>query len=115
MNGPGAGGDGLVAVSIACGSGVAAVQLAEALVEQRLVAGAQHWPMRSTYRWNCAIENAEEQMLTAKTTAAMLPQLEALVRSLHCYDVPEIIAVPLSWASADYARWLRENVGPASG
>jgi periplasmic divalent cation tolerance protein len=106
--------DSLVAVSIACESEAAAARLAAALVEHRLVACAQCWPMRSTYRWQGAIENADEHMLTAKTTAAMLPGVEALVRSLHSYDVPEIIAVPLCWASADYARWVRESVGPAA-
>jgi periplasmic divalent cation tolerance protein len=116
MSGPGATDDNsLVAVSIACESEAAAGQLAAALVEQRLVACAQSWPMRSTYRWEGVVESAAEQMLTAKTTAAMLPGVEVLVRSLHSYEVPEIVAVPLSWVSPDYARWVRESVGPAGG
>lgn len=106
--------DSLVAVSIASESEAAAARLAAALVEQRLVACAQSWPMRSTYRWQGAIESAGEFMLTAKTTVAMLPAVEALVRSLHAYDVPEIIAAPLCWASADYAQWVRNSVGPVA-
>ena len=106
--------DSLVAVSIACEGEAAAVRLAAALVEQRLAACAQCWPMRSTYRWQGAVESADEFMLMAKTTMAMLPEVEALVRSRHSYEVPEIIAAPVSWASADYARWVRESVGPAS-
>jgi periplasmic divalent cation tolerance protein len=103
--------DGLVTVSIACESGEAATQLAAALVEGRVAACAQTWPMRSTYRWEDSVERAEEHMLWAKTTQAMLPALEALVRAKHSYDVPEIMATPVTWASADYAQWVRESVG----
>ncbi|HEV7275187.1 MAG TPA: divalent-cation tolerance protein CutA [Devosiaceae bacterium] len=113
MNGPGASEESLVAVSIACESEAAAGQLAAALVEQRLVACAQSWPMRSTYRWQGTIEGAAEHMLTAKTTAALLPDVEALVRSLHSYEVPEIVAQALSWASEPYAQWVRESVRTA--
>ena len=103
----------LVVVSVSFGTAEDAAAAATALVEQRLVACAQSWPMRSSYRWQGAVEHADEQLLTAKTTAAMLPAVEAAVRALHSYDVPEMIAVPVAWASADYAAWVRESVGPA--
>ena len=104
--------DQLVAVTVTFGSAEEAEAVAAELVEARLAACAQVWPIRSTYRWQDKIEQAEEHRLEAKTTAAVLPALEARVRERHSYDLPEIIALPVAHAGADYARWVRESVSP---
>ena len=100
----------MVVVSVACGSDDEAGRLARLLVEHRLAACVQSHAMTSTYRWDDKIETAPEIMLTIKTLAGRLPALERLVRAYHSYDVPEIIAVPMVWASDRYARWLRDSV-----
>src|SRR5690606_6616643 len=105
-----AGADQLVAVTITFGSAEEAEAIASELVGRRLAACAQVWPIRSTYRWQDKIEQTGEHRLEAKTVAAALPALEAYVRERHSYDVPEIIAVPVVHASADYGRWVRECV-----
>lgn len=105
-----AGADQLVAVTVTFGNAEEAEAVASELVEARLAACAQVWPIRSIYRWQDKVERAQEHRLEAKTTAAALPALEARVRERHSYDVPEIIAVPVVHASADYARWVRESV-----
>ena len=101
-----------VSVSVACASDVEAQTIAKALVEDRLAACVQSHPITSTYRWQGAIETAPEVMLTAKTRMDKLPALEARVRELHSYDVPEIIAQPVVWASEPYAQWLHDSLGP---
>lgn len=98
----------IVAASIACASGAEAQAIARALVENRLAACAQSSGVTSTYRWQGAVETAPEVLLTAKTRIDKLDALEACVRALHSYEVPEIIAVPVVWASESYARWLDE-------
>lgn len=105
-----AGADQLVAVTVTFGSAEEAEAVASELVGRRLAACAQVWPIRSTYRWQDEIERAGEHRLEAKTVAAALPALDAFVRERHSYDVPEIIAMPVVHASADYARWVRECV-----
>jgi periplasmic divalent cation tolerance protein len=100
----------LVTVTITFGSAEEAERMAAALVEARLAACAQVWPITSTYRWLGEVERASEHRLEAKTVAAALPRLEAFVRERHSYDVPEIIAHTTSFASEAYAQWLRENV-----
>jgi uncharacterized protein involved in tolerance to divalent cations len=100
----------LLTVSIACASDTEAQALARLLVEQRLAACCQTHPITSTYRWQGAIETAPEVMLTAKTLTVKLPALQAAVKANHSYDVPEILAVPVVWASTDYAQWLRESL-----
>jgi uncharacterized protein involved in tolerance to divalent cations len=100
----------LLIVSVTCGSGGDALKLAMLLVERKLAACCQTYPITSTYRWQGKIETAQEVMLTAKTLAEKLPALETLVKQHHSYDVPEIIATPVAYASADYAQWLRESL-----
>ena len=97
----------LILVSIACGTDAEAQALARGLVEQRLAACCQTHPIQSTYRWQGAIEAAPEVMLTAKTVAAKFQVLEAYVRQHHSYDVPEIVATPVTCVSDAYAAWLR--------
>jgi len=100
----------MVVVSVACGSENEANNLARLLIEQRLAACVQSHAIVSTYRWQGKVEAAPEIMLTIKTLGSKLEELEVLVKAHHSYDVPEIIAVPMVWASEDYARWLRESL-----
>lgn len=102
----------LVTVSISFGNAEEAAAVARELVDRRLAACAQFWPMRSVYRWEGQVEEAEEYMLAAKTVAGLLPDIDALVRGRHTYEVPEIIAHPMLWASEPYARWVQESVSP---
>ena len=102
----------IVTVSIACGSEAEAQTIASALVEARLAACVQSHAITSTYRWQGAVETAPEVMLIAKSHLDKLPALEARVRELHGYAVPEIIAQPVVWASEAYARWLNESLAP---
>jgi periplasmic divalent cation tolerance protein len=100
----------LIVVSVACGSDEEAQNLARQLVEHGVAACVQSHAIVSTYRWEGKVETSPEIMLTIKTRASKLSALESIVKSHHSYDVPEIIAVPVVWASEDYARWLRDSV-----
>lgn len=100
----------LLVVSIVCAFDTEAQALARLLVEQKLAACCQTHPIQSIYRWQGEVETASETMLTAKTLAEKLPALEAVVKASHSYDVPGILAVPVAWASADYAQWLRDSL-----
>jgi periplasmic divalent cation tolerance protein len=100
----------MVVVSVACGSEDEANNLARLLIEQRLAACVQSHAINSIYRWEGKVETSPEVMLTIKTMASKLTELGAVVKSHHGYDVPEIIAVPVVWASEDYARWLRDSM-----
>jgi periplasmic divalent cation tolerance protein len=84
-----------------------AERLAAALVEQKLAACASvHAECQSIYRWQGAVESASEVPLQLKTTAARYPALEAAIRAAHPYDVPEIIALPISHGLHAYLSWL---------
>lgn len=81
--------------------------LAEMLVEQRLAACVNILaPCRSLYRWQGKIEETQEVPLLIKTSAARYPELEAAIRAAHPYELPEIVALPLTRALPEYLAWV---------
>jgi periplasmic divalent cation tolerance protein len=97
-----------------CPSEEIAERIAAALVENRLAACVnQLAPARSTYRWQGKVERETEVPLLIKTTRVRYPDVEAAIRALHPYSVPEIIALPIVVGYAPYLRWIDEST--ASG
>ncbi len=82
--------------------------LARAVVEARLGACVQVQPIRSYYTWKDETRADAEQLLTIKTRWDCYQQLESLLRAQHPYDVPEIIALPITHGSAAYFAWIDE-------
>ena len=81
--------------------------LATTLVSARLAACVNMLgPCRSVYRWQGAIESAQEVPLLIKTTAQRYADLEAAIRAAHPYELPEIIAVPIAHGLPDYLDWV---------
>lgn len=90
-------------------------RLARTLVERRLAACVNILaPCRSVYRWQGALESAEEHPLLIKTTADRYAALEEAIRGLHPYELPEIVAVPLSAGLGDYLAWVAAETRPAA-
>jgi periplasmic divalent cation tolerance protein len=88
-------------------------RIASTVVDARLAACAQViGPLTSTYQWQGRMETAEEWYCFLKTTEEKLPALEARLRELHPYEVPEIIAVPIAGGDPAYLRWIRNSVEP---
>jgi periplasmic divalent cation tolerance protein len=89
-------------------------RIARALVEERLAACVTALgPARSVYRWEGAVETAEERPLLVKTTAACWPALRERLRALHPYDLPEILAMPVADGCSDYLGWIRDSTRDA--
>ncbi len=88
--------------------------LAGTLIEQRLAACVNILaPCRSVFRWEAAIEDAQEWPMLIKTTAERYPALEAAIRAQHPYELPEIVAVPVSMGLAGYLDWVGAETAPA--
>ena len=100
-------------VLMTAGSREEAVRLADILVVARLAACVQILPeIESVYHWEGNVERAPEVLLLAKTTLSNFAALESAVRALHSYEIPEIIALPITAASAPYLAWLTASVIP---
>lgn len=63
----------------------------------------------SHYVWRGKHEQAAEVQLQIKTTTSRYNEIEASIRALHPYEVPEIIAIPVSKGSHDYLAWVAEE------
>lgn len=100
---------GLVDLFVTCADEVEADGIRNALLDRRLIACGNTWPVSSAYRWNGEVERSSEVMLLAKTTGAHVAQVVDVVTSLHSYEVPAISVVPVSAGTAEYERWVIES------
>ncbi|MEJ5365039.1 MAG: divalent-cation tolerance protein CutA [Desulfosoma sp.] len=93
-----------------------AFRIAKAVVEENLAACVNIIPaVRSLYRWKGEICDDPECLLLVKTTRDVFPLLEARVKALHSYEVPEIIAVPVECGFQPYLDWVKENTHTQAG
>jgi periplasmic divalent cation tolerance protein len=103
---------GYVVAFITTASYEEARKIADALVAQRKAACVNIVPrVNSTFRWKGKIENAEESLLVVKTRARLFPEVVRVVKSIHSYKVPEIVALPIVEGNPDYLAWLKEETG----
>lgn len=98
---------GALAILCTCPNGEEANRIARVLVEEALAACVNVVPgVRSVYYWQGSVEEADEQLLIVKAPAQHFAALEARIRALHSYSVPEILALPVAAGSAPYLDWL---------
>jgi len=99
-------------VLITVGSREEGQQIARALVERRLAACVNiSGPIESVYRWKGAVESAPEWLLLIKTTAAAGSRVEAAIKELHSYELPECVVLAIEGGSEAFLAWVGENVG----
>ena len=90
----------------------AADELARSLVEERLAACVNVLaPMSSTYWWKGSVERETERQLFIKTTRDRLGALEARLRALHPYELPEFIVMRPETVSEAYGAWVSSEMG----
>lgn len=96
-----------------CPDEASADRIARALVENRCAACVNRLaPVASTYRWQGEIEDATEIPLLIKCTRDRYPAVEEIIRQLHPYTVPEIVAIPVVAGFAPYLRWVDDETQP---
>ena len=84
--------------------------IARALVESGEAACVNIVPgIRSIYRWQGKICDDAEFLLLIKSTTERFDSIRSRIKNLHTYQVPEVIAVPLSAADPEYLDWLQKN------
>lgn len=90
--------------------------LATRLVEEGLAACANVLPdVTSIYRWQGRVERDSEALAMVKTAAGLVPELEARVRELHSYDLPEVLAIESVGGNEQYLEWVVNSVAARSG
>lgn len=87
-----------------------------ALVERRLAACVNIMPgMISVYRWQGAVERAEEVVMIVKTRASLAGAVEASVKATHPYDTPAIVVLPVEHVEDRYFAWILDSTTAAEG
>lgn len=86
-----------------------AKRIARALLQEKLIAGANIFPLDSLYWWQEKICEEEEFALFMQSTKANFARIEEAVKTLHSYEIPCILSLAVTLGSADFLHWLKEN------
>ncbi|CAN7369107.1 divalent-cation tolerance protein CutA [Phenylobacterium sp. LjRoot225] len=97
---------GYVIVHATAATEAEAESIAEALLADELAACVQIVAIRSRYVWKGEVQREPEQLLLIKTRAVLFEIVRAKIRAMHSYETPEIVALPIVAADADYLSWM---------
>lgn len=88
-----------------------AERIAKILSEQKLSACTQIiGPITSIYRWKGKIQKSQEWLCIVKARRSQYREIEETIKSIHPYELPEIIAVPIIEGSKEYLRWIQKEI-----
>jgi periplasmic divalent cation tolerance protein len=100
-----------IVIFITCSDKKEAGRIAGALVKNKLAACVNIIEnIKSIFWWETKVDKACESLLVVKSKRAKLTKVMQLVESLHSYQVPEIIALPILAGNKDYLRWIDESI-----
>ena len=87
-----------------------AERISRLLLERKRAACVNIVPgVDSLFWWNDRLDSAKESLLIVKSRASLVPEIIELVKELHSYDVPEIIALPIIGGTQDYLEWIGKS------
>jgi len=87
-------------------------KIARVLLDERLAACTNILPsIKSIYRGESDLEEDSESLLIAKTDTSKVEKIIEKVKSIHSYDIPCILAIPIIKGSDDYLKWLDSEIG----
>jgi periplasmic divalent cation tolerance protein len=99
-----------IVILVTCASRSQACKIADILLKGRLVACANIvGPVESKFWWKGKLDSSRETLLILKTAKKNFARVEKAVKRAHSYEVPEIIALPITVGSKEYLRWIAEN------
>jgi periplasmic divalent cation tolerance protein len=98
-------------IYITAGSEEEAAGIGKTLIEERLAACINILPVRSVYRWEGSIEDEVEVAAFIKTRDSLAEKVIDRVKSLHSYEVPCIVVLPIKQGNPDYLQWIEESTG----
>lgn len=92
------------------GSKKEADKIARMLVEERLVACVNYFPIISVYSWKKKTEYGREYALLCKTLKKNFKKIKEKIKNMHSYEIPCIISLPIEKGDEDYLHWIRGSI-----
>lgn len=106
--------DNITLVMTSVGTEQQAVEISEELIARRLATCINIVPcLRSIYRWKGKVCEDTEYLLLIKTPEKLFEDVSAAIREFHSYELPEILATPITAAEDNFHRWVLEMVEPS--
>ena len=105
-----------VVIFITTGTDEEAQEVAKTLLNNRLAACVNIAPkINSLFWWNDTLDSAQENLLIVKSRASLLNEIVKLVKEVHSYETPEIVALPIIGGNPDYLDWISKEVKQDTG
>ncbi|HEY31635.1 MAG TPA: divalent-cation tolerance protein CutA [Dehalococcoidia bacterium] len=96
-----------VVIFVTVGTREEAEVIADVLLEQNKAACINIVPaVYSHFRWEGKLETRQEALLIIKTQTSLVEEVTNLVKTVHSYDVPEVIALPIIGGNPEYLAWI---------
>lgn len=92
------------------GSKKEAAKIAKALVDERLVACVNYFPINSIYRWNKKTEQAREYAMISKTLKKNFGKIKNKIKKMHSYKTPSIVSLAIENGDEKYLQWIEESL-----
>ena len=106
--------DDITLIMTSVGTEQQAVEISEDLIARRLATCINIVPcLRSIYRWKGKICEDTEHLLLIKTPQRLFDEVSAAIREFHSYELPEILALPITNAEANFHEWVLKMVHPS--
>jgi len=86
-----------------------AQKIADSIIQSRLAACCWISTIQSSYWWQDVIEKQQEWTLQFKTRASLYEELEKAIKSMHSYEVPEIVAIPIIQGNQNFLDWIKNE------
>jgi periplasmic divalent cation tolerance protein len=100
-----------IVVLVTAGSQEEAKRISDVLLERRLVACANVFgDVQSFFWWKGELDSAKEHLLVMKSRGELLEEIVRVVREVHTYETPEVVALPIVGGNPDYLAWIEESV-----
>jgi periplasmic divalent cation tolerance protein len=100
-----------VVIFITTGTDEEARQVGKALLKDRYAACVNIVPnVDSLFWWHDKLDKAQESLLMVKSKASLLHEIVRVVKEVHSYEIPEIIALPIIGGNPDYLEWINKEV-----
>ncbi len=85
--------------------------IANELISNKLAACVQiDGPIKSVYVWEDQLESSQELRLSIKTTQAKVAEIVESIKTLHNYELPQILSIPISGGNDDYLKWVAAHI-----